>query len=136
MMKQLSMLLKCYYRGDTFKERIIFPLWKKASISMLQELQNAEEKWENLMNILMRKGITVNMTQKEAIADINNWLEKVTLGPAELQLSRSGVGKELTSPGKGRTERQHFRQECFAHLSKKDQLILTGDHKEEIHVEV
>ncbi|KAL2603105.1 hypothetical protein R1flu_017158 [Riccia fluitans] len=29
MMKQLRMLLKCYYKGDIYSERIIFPLWEE-----------------------------------------------------------------------------------------------------------
>ncbi|KAL3675227.1 hypothetical protein R1sor_025175 [Riccia sorocarpa] len=88
-LKQLGMLIKRYWTGEVWEEKIIFSLLKKTGIQSLIHLKDGVGRWIELKQLIYMHRIAINSEQEREVDLFQQWLTKVSLTQASLCKSRS-----------------------------------------------
>ncbi|KAL3701598.1 hypothetical protein R1sor_019620 [Riccia sorocarpa] len=86
---QLGLLLKRYWRGNIFNERVVFPLIKQIGITHLMHLKTGQGRWRLVEVELRRMGIRLSLDQLSEVSAFQAWLECLNLENIKLEDSPS-----------------------------------------------
>ncbi|KAL3681393.1 hypothetical protein R1sor_024349 [Riccia sorocarpa] len=85
---QLGLLVRRYWRGDAFKDKVIFPMLKRMRIIHLIHLESSRG-WRNLEEDFRNANINLTTSQQGELGVFQRWLTCVKLNNKKLEESTS-----------------------------------------------
>ncbi|KAL3691963.1 hypothetical protein R1sor_005614 [Riccia sorocarpa] len=116
---QLTLLIKRYWPGQSFNDRIVLPVLKKLRITMIAHLFDSRGCWKNLTEEVRNRGFEATALQADELRRFQDWCKIIQLSNNSLQQSTSWRWRGAHSNWKGWRHSSKF----WGDLLKQDQAV-------------